>query len=219
MAPPLPFSKLLFRPRSAPFLPAPQIPRILRSGVYRSGSGGVRRMCASESTSTARATRPAPAVNGDVVVRAGAGAGAGGKFRFADVSLGGFLGVWGLLALLACWLVGLFMGVLGGGGGYGFFSCCLFIQTKESHSPSRSTTPFPQCPFSPCVSLYSPPPPPPLPFPKPPPARIITLKTHPTRSVSISRTQSTAGSTTGNKSTRTILRMCCSALLRLGVRR
>ena len=64
-------------------------------------------MCASESTS-ARATRPVPAVNGDVVARAGAGAGAGGKFRFADVSLGGFLGFGGLgFVGLLC----LFMGV------------------------------------------------------------------------------------------------------------
>ncbi len=57
-------------------------------------------MCASESTST----RPVPAVNGDVVGRAGAG----GKFRFADVSLGGFLGFGGLgFVGLLC----LFMGV------------------------------------------------------------------------------------------------------------
>lgn len=68
-------------------------------------------MCASESTSArataaARATRPVPAVNGDVVVRAGAGT--GGKFRFADVSLGGFLGFGGLgFVGLLC----LFMGV------------------------------------------------------------------------------------------------------------
>lgn len=76
-------------------------------------------MCASESTSTARATRPVPAVNGDVVVRAGAG----GKFRFADVSLGGFLGFGGLLACCAC-LWGFWVG---GGEAMAFFRVvCLF---------------------------------------------------------------------------------------------
>lgn len=171
MAPPLPFSKLLFRPRSAPFLPAPQIPRILTSGVHRSGSGGLRRMCASESTS-ARATRPVPAVNGDVVARAGAGAGAGGKFRFADVSLGGFLGVWGLLALLACWLVGLLACLWGfwvGGEAMAFFRVVCLFKQKSPTLPPALQPPSPNVLFPPASPSTAPPLLPPFLFLSPPP--------------------------------------------------
>jgi hypothetical protein len=150
---PLPFFKLLFRPRYTPFLLAPQIPRILRSGVYRSGSGGLRRM-ASESTSTAtaaRATSPVPAVNGDVVVRAG------GKFRFADVSWG-VLGIWGLLCLLAC-----LWGFWGGGEAMAFF-LLLFIQTKRVPLSLPLYNPLPPMSFFPLRLPLQPPP-----FPKPPP--------------------------------------------------
>ncbi len=154
MAPSLPFSKLLFRPRSTPFLPAPQIPRILTSGVHRSGSGGLRRMCASESTS-ARATRPVPAVNGDdVVVRAGAG----GKFRFADVSFGGF---WGFGVCWPCWLV---YGGFGWGGRLWLFFrvVCLFKQKSLTFPPALQH-PSPNVLFPP-ASPFSPHPPPPPSF-------------------------------------------------------
>ena len=154
MAPPLPFSKLLFRPRSTPFLPAPQIPRILTSGLYRSGSGGVRRMCASESTS-ARATRPVPAVNGDVVVRAGAG----GKFRFADVSFGGF---WGFGVCWPCWLV--YGGFGWGGRLWLFFVLFVYSNKRVSLSlPLYNALP-PMSSFPPRLPLQPAPP-----FPKPPP--------------------------------------------------
>ncbi len=113
-------------------------------------------MCASESTSTASATRPVPAVNGDVVVRAGAGA--GGKFRFADVSLGGFLGVWGLLACL--W--GFWVGRL-----WLFFVLFVYSNKRVSLSlplynalPPMSSFP-PRLPLQPAPPFPKHPPPPP----------------------------------------------------------
>ena len=121
-------------------------------------------MCASESTS-ARATRPVPAVNGDVVARAGAGAGAGagGKFRFADVSLGGFLGVWGLLALLACWLVGLLAcwlvyGGFGWGGRLWLFFVLFVYSNKRVPLSLPLYNPLPPMSFFPLRLPLQPPP-------------------------------------------------------------